>query len=99
MYRPGGSRLFSRRGRVARSLPARRTSRLDSTLGEPRLRLGDLRRGDARAACLGRHEKLVQLVTLEGAEAYGPAEWADSDRDRHVAVLEKRHCAIGLSAR
>jgi hypothetical protein len=50
------------------------------TLGELYLGVGNQRRRDARAACLGRDEKLIQLLTLENAETDRRAKWTgDAD--------------------
>ena len=43
--------------------------RLDAVLGKPCLCVGDQRRSDACAVRLGRHEKLIQFITLEDIEA------------------------------
>jgi hypothetical protein len=57
---------------------ARKPRDLHTTLGEPCLRVGDQRRSDTRAARPGRHEKLIQLLTPEGAEAERRAGWPDN---------------------
>ena len=57
---------------------AREPRRLHTALDEPCLRVGNQRRSDARAVRLGRHEKLIQLLTLEGAEAERRADRADN---------------------
>ena len=65
-------------------------------LGEPCLRVGNQCRSDTRAVRLGRHEVLIQFITLEGAETKrggGRADNMDVWQCGFQPIAKARKCA------